>query len=138
MRTEQIAELFHARLAGPDRWRAKCPVHDGRSLTSLSIGQGADGRTLLKCWAGCAVNDICTAAGIKISDLFSESQPVQRKPQAVRDAEKQVADLSGRLTPRERVLPVTIVYCDPANLDEGIARALALAVEGEIVQLIEE
>jgi hypothetical protein len=93
---------------------------------------------LLRCWAGCAVIDICLAAGIRLSDLFSEPQPVQRKPQAVRDAEKQIADLRGRLTPRERVLPVTIVYCDATNLDQAIAWGLALSVEQKIVQVILE
>jgi hypothetical protein len=33
---------------------------------------------------------------------------------------------------------VTIVYCDQTNLDEGIARGLALAVEGDIVQCLLE
>ena len=88
------------------------------------------------CWNGCDFKDICAAGGIKIPDLFSGSRPVQRKPQAVLNAEKQIADLRGRLTPREQILPVTIVYCDPANLDEGIARALALALEQEIVQVV--
>jgi hypothetical protein len=76
--------------------------------------------------------------GLKLSDLFSEPGTVQPKRREVIRAEKQIADLRSRLTPRERVLPVTVVYCDPENLDAGIARALALAVEGEIVQAVLE
>jgi hypothetical protein len=34
------------------------------------------------------------------------------------------------------VLDVTVVYVDRENIDAGIARALALAVEGEIVQAV--
>jgi hypothetical protein len=61
------------------------------------------------------------------------------KPRIVRDAEKQIADLRSRLTPRERVLPVTVVYVDPENLNAGLARALALAVvKQEIVQVVLE
>jgi hypothetical protein len=71
-----------------------------------------------------------------VGDLFEHEAQRTPKPRAVLDAEKQIADLRSRITPRERVLPVTIVYCDPENLDEGIARALALAVEGEMVQAV--
>ena len=33
-------------------------------------------------------------------------------------------------------MPVTVVYCDVENLEAGIARAIALSVEGEIVQAV--
>lgn len=74
--------------------------------------------------------------GIKVVDLFNGSGTVQSKPQVVREAEKQIQNLRSRLTPRERVLDVTVVYVDRENIDAGIARALALAVEGEIVQAV--
>lgn len=72
MQTEKIAELLHARAAGPDRWRGRCPVHGGKSMGSLSIGRGTDGRTLLKCWAGCTAKEICESIGIRVADLFAE------------------------------------------------------------------
>jgi hypothetical protein len=34
-----------------------CPAHDDRA-PSLSISEGDDGRTLLKCHAGCSTADI--------------------------------------------------------------------------------
>ena len=53
---------------------ARCPVH-GDSKPSLSIGQGQDGRILLKCHAGCDTADILDALGLKASDLFAETTP---------------------------------------------------------------
>jgi hypothetical protein len=133
----EVAERLHARRSGSG-WIGHCPgeLHaDGDRNPSLSIGTGRSGRVVLHCFAGCSVESICAALKIKVSDLFSELSMSQPKSRAVREAEKQIQNLRNRLTPRERVLPVTVAYCDPENLDAGIARALALAVEGEIVQL---
>jgi hypothetical protein len=133
---EQIAGRLRARRSGAG-WLAKCAAHEDRS-PSLSIREGDGRRILLHCHAGCSIESICAALGIKVADLFSEPGTVKPKSHAVREAEKQISDVRIRLTPRERVLPVTVVYCDLENLDAGIARALALAVEGEIVQSILE
>ena len=56
---------------------ALCPAH-GDKNASLSIGEGEDGRTLLHCHAGCAVEMIVDAMGLSVSDLYetSEDQPV--------------------------------------------------------------
>jgi hypothetical protein len=115
-------------------WLAKCSAHSDRG-PSLSINEN-NGKILLHCFAGCTTDAVCAAIGIKVSELFLERGAIQPKPQIVRQAEKQISDLRSRLTPRERVLPVTVVYCQPENLDAGLARALALAVEGELVQAV--
>ena len=129
-----------AKLAGVWRngsgWQALCPAHADH-YPSLSVREN-NGKILIHCFAGCTVEAICAALKIKISDLFPEPGVSQLQPSAVREAEKQIPNLRSRLSPRERVLPVTIVYCDPENLEAGIARALALAVEGEIVQAVLE
>ncbi len=135
MRAVELAERLRARRSGAG-WIGCCPAHKDRG-PSLSIGEN-NGKILLHCFAGCTVEAICTAIGISVSDLFSEPCAAQPKPRALREAEKAITDLRSRLTPRERVLPVTVVYCDPGNLDSGMARALALAVEGEIVQAVLE
>ena len=141
MTFEAIVERFHARHCGAG-WLARCPgpLHARGDLNpSLSISEGRDRRVLLHCFAGCSMEAICAATGIEPSDLFSESRTaVQPKPRMVRDAERQIADLRSRLTARERVLSITTIYCGPENLSAGIARALALAVEGELVQVIME
>jgi hypothetical protein len=131
---EQAIELFGARRNGGS-WMARCPAHEDSS-PSLSIREGDDGRVLLHCFAGCPTESICSALGIKLSDLFAGPGTFTPKPQIVRDAERAITDLRHRLTPRERVREVTVVYTEQQHADAGIARALALAAEGEIVQLL--
>jgi hypothetical protein len=138
VRAEQIAALAHAR---PYRggWRGRCPVHRGKSRNSLSIAEGNGGRTLVKCWAGCTTEQVCAELQIKISDLFAEARVGQSKPSSITKAERQtISDLRARFTPRERVSEITIVYCDPDNLEAGMARTLALGVEGEIAVAVLE
>ena len=52
-------------------WTARCPAHDDEH-PSLSIGQGDDGRCLLKCHAGCANDAIVAAIGLRVIDLFPD------------------------------------------------------------------
>jgi hypothetical protein len=59
-----------------DGWSACCPAHDDRN-PSLSISAGSDGRALLKCHAGCTVDAVCGALGLKQSDLFEKSERTQ-------------------------------------------------------------
>lgn len=134
MTAEELADRLHARASGTG-FVARCPAHADRS-PSLSIREGSDGRVLLHCFAGCSVESVCDALKIRVSNLFSGSGRIQPKPRAVRDAEKAVAPFRNRLTPRERVLPITVVYCELESLEAAIARALALAVGGELVQAV--
>ena len=53
---------------------ALCPAHDEKN-PSLSIGQGDDGRILLHCHAGCSLENITSALGISVSDLFPPPTP---------------------------------------------------------------
>jgi hypothetical protein len=75
---------------GEDRWLAKCPAHDDNS-PSLSLGIGQEG-ILVKCFAGCSVDQVCRAAGFEPKLLFYHqwektmsggkkpvSKPVERK-----------------------------------------------------------
>lgn len=49
-------------------WTACCPAHED-ARNSLSIGRGDDGRWLLKCHAGCAIEAILQAAHLELADL---------------------------------------------------------------------
>ena len=51
------------------RWTACCPAHADRS-PSLAITHLDDGRILLKCFAGCSAQEIVSAVGMDIGDLF--------------------------------------------------------------------
>src|SRR5262245_28494931 len=66
-------------------WLAKCPAHDDRQ-PSLSISEGRDGRVLLHCHAGCALDEILSAAGLTKRDLFPESAHRQSANGATRRA----------------------------------------------------
>ena len=50
-------------------WLARCPAHED-THESLSIGEGAEGRVLLKCFAGCPVETILAAMNLTMADLF--------------------------------------------------------------------
>jgi putative DNA primase/helicase len=52
---------------------ALCPAHND-TRPSLKVDAGEDGRVLLKCWAGCEVDDICRAIGLSVADLFPKKQ----------------------------------------------------------------
>ena len=69
MTAAEIAERLHATKTAQG-WQAKCPAHDDRNA-SLSISEGRDGRTLLRCHAGCDFRAILEAAGLKPSDCFA-------------------------------------------------------------------
>lgn len=63
-----LSRLPEARRAGA-RWIARCPAHPDRR-PSLQVGEGRDGAVLVKCWAGCDLDDILRALGLERRDLF--------------------------------------------------------------------
>jgi hypothetical protein len=67
--TEAFADLLQAQRTSAGRWKARCPAHADRS-PSLSIRQGDDGRVLLHCFAGCALDSILAALKLSSHDLF--------------------------------------------------------------------
>jgi putative DNA primase/helicase len=64
---EHLVDLLSAK-RNRDGWIAKCPAHEDRQ-PSLSINEGADGRVLLKCFAGCTTDNIVSAVGLTVSQL---------------------------------------------------------------------
>lgn len=49
-------------------WRARCPACGGHGR-KVSITE-VDDRVLVKCFAGCATEDVLTAVGLTFADLF--------------------------------------------------------------------
>lgn len=66
-------EMLLGKLPGATKsgsgWSARCPAHDDRKA-SLSVGEGDDGRALVKCHAGCALKAIVAALGLTVRDLM--------------------------------------------------------------------
>lgn len=71
MRTIDLAERLHAKRSAGG-WMTRCPAHSDR-LPSLSIREGRDGRTLVRCFAGCQPSAIVQALGLELRDLFSDT-----------------------------------------------------------------
>lgn len=66
-----LAKLGTVRRSGAG-WMALCPEH-ADSTPSLSVTEGDDGRTLLKCQAGCETAAVLAAIGLGWPDLFPAS-----------------------------------------------------------------
>jgi hypothetical protein len=76
-----IDSLESVRARGPNKWSAKCPAHHPDRSPSLTIAEGDKG-LLVKCWAGCSLEEIADSLGIKLSDLFFDAlstDPHQRR-----------------------------------------------------------
>jgi putative DNA primase/helicase len=56
-------------------WMALCPAHPDKN-PSLSISE-KDGAILLHCFAGCATEDVCQAAGIELRELYEQNGECQ-------------------------------------------------------------
>lgn len=95
MTTAMIARRANARAASSG-WVARCPAHADRS-PSLSIREGRDGRTLLRCFAGCESTAIVRALGLSIADLFETYRPVCSLRQRALTADDVEASLQSEL-----------------------------------------
>ncbi len=65
-----LSKLTGVRKSGA-RHIARCPAHDDQKA-SLSISVGADGRTLVNCFAGCDFEAIRRAIGLEAGNFFDE------------------------------------------------------------------
>lgn len=68
---ELLQSLDAVRARGNGRWSARCPAHADRS-PSLSISEGDKG-ILLRCWAGCTLEEITSKLGLRMTDLFFDA-----------------------------------------------------------------
>jgi hypothetical protein len=74
---ELVGSLESVRARGPNKWSAKCPAHTDKS-PSLTIAEGDKG-LLVKCWAGCSLQEVCASLGIEQRDLFYDARDQQRQ-----------------------------------------------------------
>lgn len=71
MRYEEILSSFKVVSRSGSSAKCICPAHADKEA-SLSISKGRDGKTLIKCFAGCETTDILGAVGLELKDLFDE------------------------------------------------------------------
>jgi hypothetical protein len=77
---QRILDLLENVRRGSQGYTALCPAHSDTE-SSLSVAESEDGRILLKCFAGCEVEEIVEAIGFKLSDLFpAKSRKAAEKP----------------------------------------------------------
>lgn len=121
---------------GP-RWRAICPAHTSKHGTrSLSVLELDDGRTLVRCHAGCDVQEVLGAVGLTFEALYPP-RPLEHRHGPVRKpwrASDVVAALRGELYVGA-VLLMGMAAGHPPT-DEDRARA-SVAVE-RIGQFLDE
>ena len=67
-----ILSSTDAKATGPEKWLAHCGAHGSKRHRDLSIREAND-RILLHCFAGCSLENICTALGIRKADLFFDT-----------------------------------------------------------------
>ena len=83
MRVDEVLAYFPDAKGSGTGWTVRCPAHDDRR-PSLTITTGDDGRTLLKCHAGCRVEDIVARVGLTMRDLFVDAAtPSMTTPEIV-------------------------------------------------------
>ena len=85
MTANAFADLVQAERTGAGRWKARCPAHNDRS-PSLGIREGEDGRVLVLCRAGCALDSILSALKLVRRDLFAGPPPSPQQAAALHAA----------------------------------------------------
>jgi hypothetical protein len=81
-------------------WCCRCPAHDDTN-PSLSIHGGDDGRALVNCHAGCTVDAVCGAIGLRPADLFMPD-PSRRNGHAPKTQRRGDDATGGRTFPTAR------------------------------------
>ena len=92
MQIEEILNRLDKVTQRGEQYTALCPAHDDKK-PSLAITQ-KDEKILLKCWSGCNANEITGALGLKLSDLFIDSDltPPQRQEYRQRKTRRQLIE----------------------------------------------
>ena len=71
-----LARLKGVKLTGKDQWLGLCPAHNDTE-PSLSVKE-ADGKILVKCFAGCDLTDILKPLGLEPRDLSLDDRKLGR------------------------------------------------------------
>ena len=66
-----LSQLAGVKRTGVNRWLALCPAHPDKH-PSLNVRELDDGRILVKCFAGCGVEEVLHAVGLEFDALFPE------------------------------------------------------------------
>lgn len=74
MNLEQFVSLLDGVRRTGDKYQFRCPAHEDRTASAwCAYGRHGDGAVIVGCSAGCTVHDICGALGIRVADLFLDT-----------------------------------------------------------------
>ena len=87
-----VSSLHNVKKRGRNQWLCSCPAHADDD-PSLAVTTTANGKILLKCFAGCSALEVVDAMGLKLEDLFPdayEENPMAfaKREMAAREKEK--------------------------------------------------
>lgn len=100
------------------KYMAKCPNHPD-STPSLSVSVGDGGKILLKCFAGCKVEDIVWAMGLTMNDLFAEDSIPAKKQADTVTKEAEYIYAGGQLKKVKYRRPDGSKFCSWKHLADG-------------------
>lgn len=88
MRVTDFLDRLEKVEGGHGRWKARCPAHPDKT-PSLSISLNDDGDILVHCFAGCTAEQITSAVGLSMTDLYANPprQTNSTPGRAVKEAE---------------------------------------------------
>jgi len=69
--TTFLNSLDRVRANGKGKWQAACPAHSDRS-PSLAVKEASNGNILINCFSGCTPDEITSAMGLQMRDLFAD------------------------------------------------------------------
>jgi hypothetical protein len=120
MNAHEVAARFDGMKRVGRGYKALCPAHDDHN-PSLSITEGTDGRVLVKCHVGCPTEQVITAKGLKMRDLFPTATNGNRKSCSSSEphATTQPPAVSAERTRQEKVAREAATEQDPANVEAG-------------------
>lgn len=99
MQLNELLQRLKSVKGSGNQYTALCPSHKDNN-PSLSISQDGN-KILLKCHAGCSIENIVTAMGLEMKDLFIEERPapnyVKNKPKHEITAVYDYKDLDGNV-----------------------------------------
>jgi hypothetical protein len=108
MTAEQLSQLFDRSRREGKAWRARCPVHGGKSLT-LAI-YSSDTRAFVHCFAGCSSDDILEAVGLTWKDTLY--QPRERLSREAWIAQQRVREAKELRESNLRIGELILSFCD--------------------------
>ena len=118
MTIDQLARTLKARREGKN-YRAKCPVHKSRGL-SLGLYPKKT-YTQIVCYAGCSSDDVLSAIGLTVSDLYyipRTNDPAQKKEWAKKQWLQEQADKAERRLDLQRVIRAVERNKRPAKTED--------------------